>query len=301
MNLRSVDLNLLIALDALLSEQHVSRAAQRVGLTQPAMSNALGRLRRLFRDDLLIRTASGMRPTRQAEILREPLKQALRQVERVFDRGASFDPTTAAATLALRMSDLLGYMILPPLLAEISRIAPGLGLDILHLSPQQTVDALERDEIHAAVSMSLDHSGSIRSEPLMQDRMVCVMRRGHPLSHGELTMDAFLAASHLKVSMSPSDRRFVDDILRREGLERRVVLNVPHWLLVPRILGASDLISVMPGRFAAALADADLVRREAPFASESFDWRLYRHRRYDADGAVEWLCERLRNVCAALA
>jgi DNA-binding transcriptional LysR family regulator len=114
-------------------------------------------------------------------------------------------------------------------------------------------------------------------------------------------MDAFLAASHLKVSMSPSDRRFVDDILRREGLERRVVLNVPHWLLVPRILGASDLISVMPGRFAAALADADLVRLEAPFASESFDWRLYRHRRYDGDGAVGWLCERLRNVCAALA
>ena len=301
MNLRSIDLNLLVALDALLSEQHVSRAAERVGLSQPAMSNALGRLRRVFRDDLLVRTASGMQPTRQAELLREPLKQALRQVERVLDSGVGFDPAVATATLSLRMSDLLGYAILPPLLADISRTAPGVGLDVLHLSPQHTLDALERDEIHAAVSMSLDHPVSIRSEPLLADRMVCVMRRGHPLSRDALTMDAFLSASHLKVSMSPSDRRFVDDILRREGRQRRIVLNVPHWLLVPRILGASDLISVMPGRFAAALQDPDLVCLEAPFASEPFDWRLYRHRRHDGEGPVEWLCGRLRRVCGALA
>ena len=301
MNLRALDLNLLVALDALLTEAHVTRAADRIGLSQPAMSNALGRLRQVFRDDLLVRTANGMQPTAQAEALREPLRLVLRQIERVFEGSGSFEPGSATATLALRLSDLLAYQILPPLLAEIGSAAPGITLDILHLAPTPTVDALERDEIHAAISMSLEHSSSVRSEPLLPDRMVCVMRRGHPLAHRTLTLEDFMAASHLKVSMSPTDRRFVDDILRRTGLTRRVAVNVPHWLLVPHILRRTDLISVMPERFAAAIGGSDFVRRDVPFSSAPFEWRLYRHRRHDGNPAVAWLCERLRQVSAGLA
>ncbi len=301
MNLRAVDLNLLVALDALLTEQHVTRAADRIGLSQPAMSNALGRLRQVFHDELLVRTASGMQPTAHAETLREPLRLVLRQIERVFEESGPFEPGRATATLALRLSDLLAYQILPPLLAEIGRTAPGISLDILHLAPTHTVDALERDEVHAAISMSLEHSGSIRFEPLLCDRMVCVMRRGHPMANQGMTLDRFMNAGHLKVSMSPTDRRFVDDILRQAGLSRRVSLNVPHWLLVPHVLRRTDLISVMPARFAGAIDGDDLVTVEVPFSSAPFEWRLYRHRRHDGNPAVNWLCERLRQVAVELA
>lgn len=300
-NLRALDLNLLVVLDALLAECHVTRAADRVGLSQPAMSNALGRLRGVFRDDLLVRTAQGMQPTAQAEALREPLRLLLRQVEQVFEGGGAFDPARATATLALRLSDLLAYQILPPLLAMTGRVAPGLAIEVVHLSPTRTVDALERDEVQAAISMDLEHSGSIRSEALLADRMVCVLRRGHPLARGRLDFEAFMAAGHLRVAMSPSDRRFVDDILRAGGRARRVVATVPHWLLVPRVLPRTDLLAVMPERFAAAIGGRDLVRRDLPFESRSLAWCLYRHRRHDGDKAVAWLCEQLRGVCAGLA
>lgn len=301
MNLRTVDLNLLVALDALLTEGHVTRAANRIGLSQPAMSNALGRLRQVFRDDLLVRTAAGMQPTAHAEALREPLRLVLRQIEGVLESSGSFQPARATTTLALRLSDLLAYQILPPLLDEIGRTAPGITLDILHLAPTPTVDALERDEVQAAISMSLEHSSSIRSEPLLADRMVCVMRRGHPLARRTLTMERFMAASHLRVSMSPTDLRFVDDVLRQTGLTRRVAVNVPHWLLVPHVLRRTDLLSVMPERFAAAIGGDDLVRKKLPFSSSPFEWRLYRHRRHDRNPAVAWICERLIEVSAELA
>lgn len=300
MNLRSLDLNLLVALDALLTERHVTRAADRIGLSQPAMSNALGRLRQMFGDDLLVRTASGMQPTARAEAIHEPLRLILRQIERVLDGDPAFDPDRATVTFALRLSDLLAYQILPPLLAEIGRTAPKVSLDVFHLSPTQTVDALERDEIHAAVSMSLEHSGSVRSQALFADRMVCAMRSDHPLAQGPITMDAFLDASHLKVSMSPTDRRFGDDMLRKTGRMRNVALNVPHWLLVPHVLRRTDLISVMPERFAIAIGREGLAQREVPFPSVAFEWCLYRHRRHEGSRALNWLCDRLRDVTAGL-
>ena len=121
------------------------------------------------------------------------------------------------------------------------------------------------------------------------------MRRGHPLASQGMTLERFMDARHLKVSMSPTDRRFVDDILRKTGLSRRVAVNVPHWLLVPHVLRQTDLISVMPERFAGAIG-GDLVTLEVPFASDPFEWRLYRHRRHDGNPAVNWLCDRLRQA-----
>jgi DNA-binding transcriptional LysR family regulator len=297
MNLRSVDLNLLVALDALLNERHVTRAADRVGLSQPAMSNALGRLRHIFKDELLVRTAGGMQPTPRAEALRDALRPVLRQIERVFEGDASFDPARATRTFTLRLSDLLGLLLLPALLDRAGKEAPGIALDVLHLPPVRTVDALERDEIDVAVSMGLDHSSAIRSEVLFRDRMVCVMRRSHSLARRALDLKRFLAQRHLKVSMSPADLRFVDDVLARRGIKRNVALNVPHWLVVPHVLARTDLVSVMPGRLAAAVAGKALIARELPFASEPFDWTLYWHRRHDGNPALQWLRGLIREIC----
>ena len=171
----------------------------------------------------------------------------------------------------------------------IETTAPFAQLDVVHYSPTHTVEALEKDEIDLAISMGLAHSNSIKSVVLMKDRMVCVMREAHPLAQRPLTMETFLQATHLKVSMSPTDLRFVDDVLARQGLTRRVAVNVPHWLLVPHVLRDSDLLSVMPRRLAFSMVAEDLAIRDLPFASEPFEWSMYWHRRHDASPDLNWL------------
>jgi len=299
-NLRSVDLNLLVALDALLSERHVTKASDKVGLSQPAMSNALGRLRGMFGDELLVRTATGMQPTPRALELIDPLRQLLRQVERVLESDAGFDANTTQRTFTVRMSDILACLLLPRLVAQ-SRSSPGISFNVLHLPPAHTVEALERDDIDLAVSMGLDHSNAIRSHKLLRDRMVCIMRKSHPIAKkGSIVFDDFITQEHMKVSMSPTDLRFVDDVLGQSGHERKIALNVPHWLVVPHVLKQTDLLAVMPGHLATALMDDDLQMFDVPFKSEPFSWMMYWHRRYDQSNANRWLRDQVQRVCAAL-
>lgn len=292
-NLRGVDLNLLVVLDALLHERHVTRAARTVGLSQPAMSSALARLRNVFKDELLVRTAAGMQPTPRAETLIEPVRQAIGQIERVLESDRGFDASRSERRFAIRLSDLLSYLLLPRLMADISQAGPQVALDVKHLSPTQTVDALERDEIDVAVSMGLEHTGTINRQVLFKDRMVAVMRSTHALAKGNLTLKRFLTTRHLKVSMAPTDIRFADDVLSKTSSERDVALNVPHWLLVPHVLATTDYVAVMPGAFASAIEHKPLIARELPFAAKNFDWCLYWHRRHETDPANRWLRERI--------
>ena len=297
MRLRTLDLNLLVALDALLSERHVTRAAHRVGLSQPAMSNALGRLRQVFKDELLVRTAAGMIATPRALELLDPLRQALRQVERVLESDQGFDPRNSARTFNLRMSDILAHLILPGLLAR-RPAASRIAFNIVHTPPADTLNALERDEIDLAVSMGLEVPSSIRAAKLLDDRMVCLMRRDHPLARGRLTLARFLAQGHVKVSISPTDMRFVDDVLAERGQRRRIALNVPHWLVVPHVLEGSDLLAVLPRRLPDAVEGDRLTAHELPFRSQPFAWTMYWHRRHDRSRPSLWLREQ---VAAAVA
>jgi DNA-binding transcriptional LysR family regulator len=265
------------------------------------MSNALNRLRAMFADELLVRTATGMKPTPRALELVDPLRQLLRQVERVLESDAGFDPNAAKRTFAIRMSDILACMLLPQLVAEGRRTSPGIGFNVLHLPPAQTVDALERDEIDLAVSMGLDHSNAIRSHKLLRDRMVCIMRKSHPIARKKtITFGDFIAQEHMKVSMSPTDLRFVDDVLGELGHERKIALNVPHWLVVPHVLKQTDLLAVMPGHLAMTLMDNDLQMFDVPFRSEPFSWMMYWHRRNDRSNPNRWLRDHVQRVCAAL-
>lgn len=295
--LRRIDLNLLVVLEALLRERHVTRAARDIGLSQPAMSSALARLRHLFKDELLVRTTAGMQLTPRAAALVDPLRQCLRQIEHVVEDDRGFDWKASSRRFTIRLSDLLGYLLLPRLTARIARVAPRVGIDMVHLPPVETIDALERDKIDVAISTGLEHTGTIRREVLFSDRMVCVMRRSHALARRSLTVDRFLTARHLKVSMSPADVRFVDDVLARSRSRREVALNVPHWLLVPHVLASTDYVSVMPGSFASELQNDALIVRDLPFASKPFDWCLYWHRRHQDDPASRWLRECVSASC----
>ena len=299
-NLRAVDLNLLVIFDALMLERHVTRAAQRIPMSQPAMSNALARLRHLFKDDLFIRSAGGMEPTPRAVELSGAIRQLLRQAERLMLTDTGFDPASARREFSARMSDLIGYLALPRLLRDLSARAPGIALNVLHLSPEQTLEALESDQLDFALSMDLRHATNIRGAELFTDRMVCVMRAGHPLTKGRLTLARFLAADHLRVAMSPTDIRFVDNVLADVGEKRRIAANVPHWLLIPPILRQTDLIAVISGKLAAHFTPSEVALKPLPFASTPFAWTLYWHRRHDNNPPHKWMRELIAASCSDL-
>lgn len=301
MNLRSLDLNLLVIFDAVMTERHVTRAAARIAMSQPAMSNALARLRYLFKDELFIRTAGRMEPTPRALELGVAVQQILRQAERLMATDVAFDPHASEREFTARMSDLIGYLSLPRIAQLMRAQAPSMVLNVIHTSPESTLKALELDELDFALSMELSHGKSIHSQPLFEDRMCCVMHAGHPLANSEMTMARFLKYPHMRVAMSPTDIRFVDNVLAEQGRQRLVTLTVPHWLLVPRTLQDTDLLAVVSSKLVEQfLGQVPVIAKPLPFESAPFMWRLYWHKRYDKSPAHEWMRGAVINACAEI-
>lgn len=299
-NLRSVDMNLLVMFDALMVERHVTRAAARVAMSQPAMSSALSRLRTLFKDELLVRTAHGMEPTPRAVELGESVRQILHQTERLMNSAPLFDPSTSDRKFTIRMSDLVGSLLLPGCMRRLTSAAPGISLDVLHMAPERSIRALEEDQLDFVVSFELSHGKSIRSEPLLSDRMVCAMRTGHPLSAGRMTLKRFLDAQHLRVAMSPTDLRFVDSKLAAQGLSRKISVNVPQWLLVPEMLRETDLLGVVSERIGNKLTSQGIVCKPLPFYVPEFQWMVYSLQRHVHSNAHSWMKALLLDVANTL-
>lgn len=298
MNLRSVDLNLLVVLDALLEDRHVSRAALRVGLSQPATSNCLARLRAAFGDPLLVRTRGGMELTARGQELMAPVHQILREVEGLFASDVRFDPAQCERQFVLRMSDLLSHLFLAAVTQALLREAPHSSLKVVHLPPELTIKALEADTCDVALSTGLVREAAIRCQPLLSDRMVCVMRRGHNAARGEFDLERLLKQDHLRVSISPIDNRFVDDALAQLGRKRRISVIIPHWLVIPSILHATDLVAVIPKRLAHTLTPErdGFLQRDLPLVFPPFHWCLYWHRRHDGSRLHRWLRAKIAAV-----
>jgi len=290
MDLRRLDLNLLVAFDALLRVRHVTRAAQLLGIGQSGMSAALARLRQAFGDQLLVKQGGGLRPTARALALEPEIRRILRDVERVMTDQPVFDPATARRGFALRMSDLLCHLLLPALVRRLRADAPGVTLKTAHLGPEATVDALERDDIELALSMSLKIPKSIVATTLFDDRVVIVARRGHPQRRGMRALDTFLTLPQVKIAQSPIDDRFADRQLAEAGHQRLIALAMPHWVVVVDVVAASDLIAIMPESFAQTFVrDRAIELVTPPLANTAFTWSLYWHRRYTADASHAWL------------
>ena len=241
-----------------------------------------------------------MEPTPRALELAGPVRQTLRQIERLFENDETFDPATSTLRFAARMSDTLEFLLLPPLLALMRRDAPAMGLDVVHLSPEGTVQALESDKLDLAVSTGLSYPASVRSRVLFRDKMVCIVSRNGGPALRAISMDEFIERRHLRVSISPTDSRFVDNVLAEVGLKRDIALNLPHWVLIPRIIEKTDLIAVMPERLARAIASDAISVVPLPFRAPSFDLTLYWHRRYDGSKAHRWLRSALMTVCKSI-
>src|SRR6202158_1014683 len=245
MNWGAFDLNLLIVFDAVMQERNVTRAGSRIGLSQPAMSHALNRLRYMLKDELFVRTPEGMVPTSRAEMLAQPLRNALSEMQLALE-PAAFDPAASDRRFALAVNNYAAVVLAPPVGAAVSAAAPNVHLDSRPSGTLDIVDRLDRGDLDLTLG-SMDSAGErFVTAPLLEDPFVMVMRRGHPASRGKLSAAAFAALPHLEISSSREDTGFIDRWLAERGLVRRIALRVPYLSAAP-ILVQSDLGGALRG------------------------------------------------------
>lgn len=295
-NVEDIDLNLLRAFDAVLQEKSVTGAAVRLGLTQPAVSNALARLRALFGDPLFVRTSAGMDATPFARELGEPVRQALALLESALAHGPGFDPATSTRAFRFYMSDLGQIEFLPPLIERAQRIAPGVRLEAVALDIEDIEGALAAGTLDLAVGFLPGLGPPVRRRQLFRDPYMCLMRRDHPVRN--LTRKSFLAAAHALVSYR-GGHRVIEEALERAGLARRIALRVPHFTVVPMVLERTDLILVLPERVAKVFQRRGGFRYvPPPVPIPPADVGVFWHERFDADPGNRWLREQLLDLFA---
>jgi DNA-binding transcriptional LysR family regulator len=293
-NLNQLDLNLLRAFDAVLRRRSVTAAGAEIGLTQPAMSNALARLRRHFEDPLFVRTPRGMDPTPYARSIAGPVRQALALLETSLASGAAFDPAESERTFRLHMSDIGEMVFLPPLLERLQRVAPGLRVETRATPESAIEEALGCGELDLAVGFLPGLRAPVRSTRLFRDPYVCMMRADHPRIGARLTRRRFCEASHVLVASVGAGHRVIEEMFVVEGLERRIALRVPHFMVVPMILERTDLVVAVPERVAAVFERLGRFKTRAlPFEIPRTDVRVHWHERFEQEPGNRWVREQI--------
>ncbi|RZL85609.1 MAG: LysR family transcriptional regulator [Sphingomonas sp.] len=301
MDVAGFDLNLLKAFDALYAERHVTRAGQRIGLSQPAMSGALTRLREVFNDELFVRSPTGMQPTPRADDLAGPLSSSLRLMRSVL-QDDGFDPANADHIVTIAMTDYAAFVLLPPLLARLAIDAPGLEVRVCGIfGKDEVVDLLDSGEASLALSVPIDTSARILTRPLLREGFTCIARPGHPAFATGAGIEAFAAAPHLLVSPEGDRTGLVDRQLTALGLARRVVLSLPQFLVAPFVVAETDLIATLASRVARRFAAANLgiIMHEPPIPLSDFPMAMMWHRRVDDHPATVWLRECIAAIAAS--
>jgi DNA-binding transcriptional LysR family regulator len=294
-NLNRLDLNLLRVLEALLIERSVSAAADRLGLSQPATSNALRRLRDLTGDPLFVRTRHGMEPTPAARLLGEPVRDGLATIRAGFARSASFDPRTARRTFTLLMNDVGASSFLPPVLRRLAAEAPFVDLAVLDRDLADYADALESSAADLAVGR-ITLSGAFRQRHVVTSPYVVVLSERHPRlargrdGSGRLSLAAYLGAPHIVVSPRGATGNPVERALAERGHERRIALRVPHVSTLAAILPGSDMVATVPDRCVPTiLRGLPLISVPLPFALPPNEVHQWWHPRHDHDPGHAWL------------
>jgi DNA-binding transcriptional LysR family regulator len=302
LRLSGFNLNLLLALDALLQEVSVTRAARRLHVTQSAMSHNLAQLRELLGDQLLIRGKAGMALTPRAEQLAASLRRGLEQLERALGDGPAFDPATAKRSFTVTMGDFLAVLLLPPLLARLRVGAPGLGFTVVPVDRRRTAEALETGEVDLGIGVNFERAPGLRCDPLLQQRFVSVVRQGHPDIRGDLTLEQYERWPHVVVGSGRGDSAIVDAALARIGRARTVALRVPYFLAAPVMAASSDLILTTPRVVADHFARLyPLQLLPPPVELPPFSIDLVWHERFERDPALTWLRGQVAEVMRALA
>ncbi|MEX0495175.1 LysR family transcriptional regulator [Raoultella terrigena] len=293
-DIRNLDLNLLKTLDALLDERSVTRAAQRLALTQPAVSGMLTRLRDTFNDPLFIRAPHGMIPTLRAQALASPVKQLLTDAEALL-QPAVFEPLNADFTWTIAATDYALKAVIVPFIAALKPLAPGIRVRIIPESPSMLLAQTERGEVDVALLTPASTPPELHGRALYHEEYICLMRADHPQAGAPLTLDLFCALEHMLVSWEgDSFRGVTDKALAAVGRSRRVGLSVSSFLVLPEILAVSDMIAVVPRRLAAVTSG--MLIAPPPLTIPGFTKSMAWHERNHRDPAQRWLRELLWQV-----
>jgi DNA-binding transcriptional LysR family regulator len=299
--LKELDLNLLLVLHELLRERQVSRAAARLGLTQPAVSNALARLRQRFDDPLFTRAGATMQPTPYAEQLAEPVADALGLIQGAIRSRRQFDPTHDARSFTLGMTDIGEIYFLPRLMQRLAERAPGIALGTVRNTADDLKQAMEAGQVDLALGLLPQLKGGFFRRRLFTQRYVCLFRRGHAFDRPRRapTLSEFSAAEHLVVVSAGTGHGRVDELLERAGVHRRVRLTVPHFVAVGHLLQQTDLVATVPERLAQALVEPFGLRASPhPAALPAIAISMFWHAQMHKDPAHQWLRQLLAQTFA---
>ena len=299
-NLSTIDLNLLVAFDAIMAERSVARAGARIGRTQPAMSAALARLRQVFNDELFVRSSSGLQPTPRALDLAEPIGKSLRHAQEALAFSGVFDPRSSSVSFRLGLSEHPAFVLLPKLLAAIGRVAPDVTVEVKgFVARERAVEMLDAGEVDAAVGVPVSSSPRILSRPLFEESFVSILRADHPAAAKRLDLETFVGLKHLLVSPEGDRYGHVDRKLGELGLRRHLGLTLPQMYAAPAVVAETDLVAtLMRGVIDALDNRARLSIHPPPIELQPVSFALSWHRRNDSHVGQQWFRELIQSVAA---
>lgn len=302
MQLSELDLNLLVAFDALLQEGSVTRAARRVGVSQPAMSNALRRLRTALGDELMVRAGGGMVPTPRALELHGPVRAALATLHRALNHDGRFDPSSAKRAFRIASSDYAEMVLLPGLVEGLRQQAPGVDLTVRAMGGELPRTALSGGGLDLAIGVFRDVPAGHVQQALFRDRFVCVARQDHPALADGLDLDTYCELDHVLISATGRGPGVVDHFLEQQGRSRRVALRVPHFIVAPMVIARTDMVLTLASRLACRLAPMlGLQVLPPPLDLPTFTIRQLWHERYRHDAGHRFLRAQVAAVAQGVA
>jgi DNA-binding transcriptional LysR family regulator len=299
MNLNRLDLNLLVAFDALMTELNVSKAAEKLFVGQSAMSHSLNRLRQTFDDPLLVRTTSGMKPTARAQELIGPIRKALLEIEVTVTTKQAFIPQTVQQRFIIAASDYSELIILPSLIKRVRELAPKVDIHVRQPSEYLPEEGLENGNINVVLGfdVSLEAPSRICQQGLFHDALVTIVRESHPTVDNSISLEQYIDLEHALISPSGDDHGIADHWLDQNDLSRNVVLLVPHFLSAPLIIAQTDLALTLPYRVAERFVKmAPLKLLQTPIPFPSYQMSMMWHPLYEKDPAQQWLRAQINTV-----
>jgi len=290
MELSDIDLNQLVLFQQLIVERRVSKVAENMGLTQPAVSNALAKLRRIFGDELFLRTPSGMVPTPFAEQLSEPIGYALGMIHSGLNQRTQFEPATVKRTVTIGMTDIGEIVFLPALIERLGRDAPGVTLNTVRNTAENLRDDMTSGKVDLAIGLLPQLKTGFFQRRLFRQRYVCLFQRGHALDRPRVTLADYKAAEHLVIVSAGTGHGKVDELIQKAGIERVVRLTVPHFVSVGHILQRTALVATVPERLALQLVEPfGLTLRPHPVKLPDATINLFWHAKVHREPSNQWL------------
>ncbi|MNX85180.1 LysR family transcriptional regulator [Achromobacter deleyi] len=290
MNLKDVDLNLLVVFNELQKHRRVSVAAQSLGISQPGVSNALSRLRKLLGDELFLRTSRGMVPTPYAESLAQPIADALGALHGTLNARASFDPARSERAFVIGVNDVGETYFLPRLMQALDAAAPGVTIRTVRTTSIDVRDEMERGRMDLAMGFLPGLKSGFFQRLLFRQPYVCIFRQDHPLARSGVSVRQFRAAEHVAIVSEGTGHGVVDEVIGQAGIHRRLRLTVPHFMAVGPVLQATDMIAVVPRRFAdCACEPFGLATAPCPVKIPESVINVFWHARNHREPANQWL------------